>query len=77
MVGLKYGNISFQVRGKVTTIEKDSTSNSRCSIVIVLSSKIKPSMKQECTFLFPDCVNLDEDSYDAILEDAIFGIQLE
>jgi hypothetical protein len=22
MVGLKYGNISFQVRGKVTTIEK-------------------------------------------------------
>jgi hypothetical protein len=34
-------------------------------------------MKQECTFLFPDCVNLDEDSYDAILEDAIFGIQLE
>ncbi|KAJ1420310.1 P-loop containing nucleoside triphosphate hydrolase [Sesbania bispinosa] len=46
------------------------------SLEEVLSSMTEPSMKHECTFLFPNCVNLNEDSYHAILKDATVGIEL-
>ncbi|RDX60390.1 Disease resistance protein RML1B, partial [Mucuna pruriens] len=46
------------------------------SLQTVLSSTTEPSKTPEFTFMLPNCIKLDEHSYDAILQDAIVRIEL-
>ncbi|KAG5009707.1 hypothetical protein JHK87_018222 [Glycine soja] len=46
------------------------------SLQTVLSSSAESSKRPNCTFLVPNCIKLDEHSYDAILKDAIARIEL-
>ncbi|RDX73545.1 TMV resistance protein N, partial [Mucuna pruriens] len=45
------------------------------SLQTVLSSTVEPSKTPGCIFLLPNCISLDESSYDAILKDAIARIE--
>ncbi|KAK7283874.1 hypothetical protein RIF29_13622 [Crotalaria pallida] len=45
------------------------------SLKTLLGSKTEPSKKTSCIFLLHNCINLDQDAYDAILKDAITRIE--
>ncbi|XP_029129500.1 TMV resistance protein N [Cajanus cajan] len=46
------------------------------SLQTMLSSTVETFNRHKCSFLLPNCIKLDEHSYDAILKDAIVGIEL-
>ncbi|XP_057455230.1 disease resistance protein RUN1-like [Lotus japonicus] len=46
------------------------------SLEEILSSKSEPSIKHQYTFLIPNCIRLNGDSYHAILKDATVGVEL-
>ncbi|CAJ1971891.1 unnamed protein product [Sphenostylis stenocarpa] len=46
------------------------------SLQTVLSSTVESSKIPKCSYLLPNCLKLDEHSYDAILKDAIVRIEL-
>ncbi|KAL2337957.1 hypothetical protein Fmac_012403 [Flemingia macrophylla] len=46
------------------------------SLETVSSSSIEPSKRPKFTFLLPNCIKLDERSYDAILKDSLLRIEL-
>ncbi|KAK7283873.1 hypothetical protein RIF29_13621 [Crotalaria pallida] len=45
------------------------------SLKTLLSSKTVPSIKNPCFFLLHNCINLDQDAYDAVLKDVITRIE--